>query len=170
MGAMIKTMGIFLSLYFCLGCLSDNEKVQYITIKDGKKLEPYAKVVYKVSADRQEVVYWIEAPGKDRSQLYRLKKCVVADLKNWEGEADYILLWKIKVEVVDGKFSPPGEALVNVDWFAWHFKTNPSPGFFSTMGRAVGYGIAILLILGIIGVILREVQKRVKKGKEKVAI
>jgi hypothetical protein len=165
MKTMVKTTGIFFLLCFCIGCFIGNEKTQYIVIKNGKKLEPYEKVVYKVSADRQEVVYWIEAPGKDRSKLYELKKCRVADLDNWEGEADYILLWKIRIVVVDGKFSPPGEKLINVDWFTWHFKTDPSP---SLLSAVVEYGIAILLIMGITGAVMKKYQTVIRKMKKKI--
>ena len=166
-GTMIKETGIFLLLIFSFGCFFNNETTQYIVMKDGKKLQPYAKVIYQVSADRQEVAYRIETPGKERSQLYKLKKCRVADPNNWEGEADYILLWKIRVEMVNGKISSPGEGLVNVDWYKWHFKTDPSPGPLSTILR---YGFLFLVTLATVAVILIIVNQWVTKRRERVAI
>ena len=165
MKTIAKTTGIFFLFCFCVGCFSGEEKTQYIAIKNGKKLQPYEKVIYKVSVDRQEVVYWIEAPGRDSSKLYKLQKCKVTDLDHWEGQADYILLWKIKIVVVNGRFSSPGETLVNVDWFTWHFKTDPSP---SLLSAVVIYGIAILLIMGILGAIMIKNQKFIKKMKKKI--
>jgi hypothetical protein len=165
MKRMVKTAEIFFLLIFCVGCFLGNEKTQYIAIKNGKKLEPYEKVVYKVSVDRQEVAYWIEAPGKDRSKLFKLEKCRVADLDHLEGEADHILLWKIRIIVVDGKFSSPGQALVNVNWFTWHFKTDPSP---SRLSAVVEYGIATLLIVGIIGAVMKKYPGVIRKIKEKI--
>jgi hypothetical protein len=150
-GAMVKRAGIFLLLSFCAGCFFHNDKTQYIVNQDGKKLRPYAKVIYRIYAEKQEVDYWIKIPGKGTSQLYKLKKCTVTDPDNWQGEADYILLWKIKVEMVNGKINPPGEGLVNVGWYKWHLKTDPSPGPLSTLLR---YGLLFLMILGIIAVAL----------------
>ncbi len=150
-GTIIKETGIFLLLIFCFSCFFDNEKTQYLVIQDGKKFHPYAKVIYQISVDRQEVVYWIETPGKERSQLYKFKKCLVADLNNWEGEAEHILLWKIRVEMVNGKIRAPGEGLVNVDWYKWHFKTDPSPGPLSTI---LWYGFLFFMTLATIAVIL----------------
>ena len=163
MGTMIKTVVIFLLLCSYFGCSPGIEKTQYIAIKDGKKLQPHAKVVYKVSADRQEVVYWVETPGKSRSQLYKLKKCIIADVNNWEGEADYILLWKVKVNVVNGEFSTIGAGLANVSWWAWHFKTDPKP---SNLMTVVGGGVAILMILGIV-LIMEAINRRQKSRKKR---
>ncbi len=146
---MIRKAGIFVLLFFCAGCFFKNEKTQYVVIQDGKKLRPYAKVVYRVSADKQEVDYWVKTPGKGSSQLYKLKKCVVTDMDNWQGEADYILLWKIRVEMVNGKINPPGEGLANVGWYKWHLRTDPSPGPFSTL---LWYGLLLFTIFGIIAV------------------
>jgi hypothetical protein len=131
MGRMIKAIGILL-IFSCLvfACYVlglRNQMTQYIVTKNDKKLKPYAKVIYKIYVDRQEVIYWVESPGRDRSQLYKLKKCIVADLNNWEGEADYILLWKIRVKVVNGKFGRIGEGLASVSWFEWHFRTDSKP-------------------------------------------
>ena len=61
------------------------------------------------------MVYWVESPGSEGSQLHKLKNCIVADLNNWEGEADYVLLWKIRVKSVNGKFCSLGEGLANID-------------------------------------------------------
>jgi hypothetical protein len=167
MKTLLNKTGIFFLLCFCVGCFFDNEKTQYIAIRNGKRLEPYEKVIYKVFVDRQEVVYWMEAPGKDRSKLYPLKKCRVTDLDNWEGEADFVLLWKIRIVVRDGKFSSPGERLVNVGWFTWHFRTDPSP---SLLSAVVGYGIAILLMMAIIRAIMKKYPMVIKKMKKKIGM
>jgi hypothetical protein len=69
----------------------DNEVTQYIALKEeGKKLRPVAKVVYRIFIDRQEIVYWIETPGQGRSELFKLKKCIIFDKNNWEGESDFL--------------------------------------------------------------------------------
>jgi len=162
----IKEIAIFLLLIFCFSCFFNNEKTQYIVFKDGKKLQPYAKVIYKVSVERQEVVYWIEFPDKERSQLYKLKKCIVANLNNWGGEADFILLWKIRVEVVNGKISSPGESLVNVDWFRWHFSTDPSPSYLPTIFWGV---LLFVTIFGVIPVVAIVVAEWIRIRKEKIA-
>jgi hypothetical protein len=170
MGTVTKAIGIFGLIGFCLGCFSDNERTQYIAIKDGKKLRPYAKVVYRVSVDRQEVVYWVESPGKDRSQPYKLKKPIIADLNNWQGEADYILLWKTKVEVVNGKFGSLGEGLANVSWFEWHFRTDPKPTIsfphFSA-GQSIFFIMGILIVLGIFFFFIFSWGKKLNRGKNK---
>jgi hypothetical protein len=157
-GTIAQKIWAFLWLWLCLGCSSDGGKTQYIAIIDGKKLQPYVKVSYKISVDRQEVLYQIETPGKGWSQPYKMKKCKVKDLNNWEGEGDYILLWKIRVEIVDGVFSLPGGALANVGWFTWHFRTEPSPGLLSTIGRVAGYGTAIVIILGVLAFTAKKLQ------------
>jgi hypothetical protein len=163
MGAMIRNAGIFLLLFFCLSCFKDNEKIQYIAVKNGENLEPYARVIYRVSVDRQEVVYWIEFPGKAPSLLYKLEKCIVADMNNWGGEAKNILLWEIRVELVNGHFSSPGEALVNVDWFTWHFRTDPSPSNLLTIVAS------LVIVLGTIGIIIISLLFiiRLRKWEEK---
>lgn len=162
---MIKNVGIFLLLFFCFSCFIDNEKTQYIAFKNGKYLQPYAKVIYRVSVDRQEVVYCIEVPGKDRSLLYKLEKCIVADVNNWGGEAEYILLWKIGVEVINGRFTSPGEALVNIDWVTWHFKTNPSP---SNLSAIVASLVIVFVTLGIIIIVINRFRKWEGKRMEKL--
>ena len=146
----IMAGGLFLAL-FGAGCFSDTEKTQYIAVQNGKELQPYAKVLYRISVDRQEVAYWIETPGQGRSKVYRLKKCTVTDPNNWQGEADYILLWKIKVEMVHGKFNPLGEGLADVSWFTWHFRTDPNPGPLSAVLR---YGLLLFLIFVMIAAAL----------------
>jgi len=167
-GTMIKTIGILLILIFscfCFACYAlglHNQITQYIVTKNDKKLQPYAKVIYKIYVDRQEVVYWVESPGKDRSQLYKLKKCIIADSNNWEGEADYILLWKIGVRVVNGKFGYLGEGLANVSWFEWHFRTDPKPSHLTD--AVVGFvGIIVFVIIFIWA--YRE-WKKWKSGKQ----
>jgi hypothetical protein len=52
MGTMIEKVGIFLLLFFCFSCFSDNEKTHYIATQKGKNLQPYAKVIYKIFVDR----------------------------------------------------------------------------------------------------------------------
>ena len=165
---MVKAFGIFWLLSVCFGCFANNDKIQYIAIKDGKKIRPYAKVVYRVSVDRQEVVYWIESPAKVRSQPYKLKKCIVADLNNWEGEADYILLWKTKVKVLDGKFGPLGEGLASVSWFEWNFKTDPKPTIsfphFSA-AQLIFFIIGILIVAGLFIFLIFSWGKKLSSGE-----
>ena len=134
-------------------------------IQDGKKLTPYAKVIYQVSVDKQEVDYWVETPGKERSKGYKLKKCMVTDPNNWQGEADYILLWKIRVEMVNGKINPPGEGLANVGWFKWHLRTDPRPGPFSTV---LWFALLLFMISGIIATVLTILW--IIKRRERAAI
>jgi hypothetical protein len=160
LGTRVLKAGIFLLIFFLGGCFSNTEKTQYIVIQDGKKLQPYAKVVYQISADKQEVTYRIEPPGQERSKVYKLKKVIVTDENNWQGEADYILLWKIRVEMVSGKISSPGEGLANVNWFKWHFRTDPNPGPFSTM---LSYALLLFMILTMVAgtlTALRIIQRR----------
>lgn len=116
-------------------------------------------MIYKIYVDRQEVVYRVESLGKDQSQLYKLKKCIITDSNNWEGEADYILLWKIRVKVVNGKFGYIGEGLANVSWFEWHFRTDPKPSHLND--AVVGFvGIIVFLIISIWG------YRKWKSGKQ----
>lgn len=168
MGTMAKAIGIFWLLGLCFGCFANSEKIQYIAIKDGKTLRPYAKVVYRVSVDRQEVVYQVESPVKVRSQPYQLRKCIIADLNNWEGEADYILLWKTKVKVVDGKFGPMGEGLTNVSWFKWHFETDPKPTIsfphFSA-AQLIFFIMGILIVVGIFVFLIFSWGKKLSAGE-----
>lgn len=166
MRAMTIRAGIIFLLFLCFGCFSDNEKTQYIAIKNEKILQPYAKVTYKIFVDRGEVVYRIEPPGADRSQLYNLKKCIVADLNNWEGEAEYILLWKTKVKFNNGKFSSLGEGLANIDWFDWHFKAYPRPSSLVAYVKVVGFCLGILLLFA---VYIAFVDQRVTKINKRMA-
>ena len=147
MGTMLKTIGFFFLLCSYFGCSAGIEKTQYIAIKEGKKLRPYAKVVYKISVDQQEVIYSLRFPGKDRSQLYKLKKCSIADINNWEGEAENILLWKIKAKVVNGKFGHIGEGLVNLSWFEWYFETDSKQSDLQDIMVVGLYIIAVLIII-----------------------
>ena len=123
----MRSVILLILLSFGLGCSDlDNAITQYIVVREGRQLRPIAKVVYKVFVDRQEVVYWVEIPDQERSQLYRLKKCIVVDAKNWEGDPDpncFSLPSTSRVEFVNGRFRY-GD---NVDWVTWHFKTNPKP-------------------------------------------
>ena len=81
------------------------------------------KIVCKVYADKQDVVYWVEAyDGKERSPLYKMKKCIIADSDNWEGEMDYHSpFWPTRVEVVNGKLKFDGLEFPNVGWWNWNF-------------------------------------------------
>jgi hypothetical protein len=167
MRAMTIRVGIIFLLFLCFGCFSDNEKTQYIAIKSEKILQPYAKVTYKIFVDRGEVVYWIEPPGVERFQLHKLKNCIVADLNNWEGEAEYILLWKTKVKFNNGKFSSLGEGLANIDWFDWHFKTDPRPSSLFAYVIIIGFCLGILLLFAVY--IAIEDQRVTKMNKRMVA-
>jgi hypothetical protein len=133
-------------LCFCLGCsLFDAEIAEYVAVREGNgKLQPVAKVVYKVMTDRQEVVYWIERPNESRGQLYRLQHCIVVDVKNWEGYCDSSspLPFTPKVEFVNGKFGDP----YSVSWWTWHFDTDPKP---SNLAEIAGGIVVALLILEI---------------------
>lgn len=153
----------FILLCFCFGCsFFNNEITQYIVLKNGAKLQPVAKVVYKVFVDRQEVVYWVEVPGERRSQLYKLRGCIVVDKNNWEGEPEYYssVPWTTRVEFVNGKFINSD----NASWWTWHFKTDPKP---SNLALIVGSVMGILMIIGIIMGVYDKVQKwREKKRKE----
>lgn len=170
MGTMVKAFGLIWLLSLCFGCSTNNEIIQYIAIKDGNKLRPYARVVYRVSVEGPEVAYWVESPGKDRSQPYKLKKCIITDLNNWEGEADYILLWKVRIKVVNGNFSPLGEGLANVSWYEWNFKTDPKPTIsfphFST-GQSIFFIIGILIVLGLFFFFIFSWGKKLNRAKNK---
>lgn len=169
MGEVIKKTVIVLLLFFVFGCFIDGGVTQYIAVEKGKgrKLEPLAKIVYKVSIDRQEVIYWVEVPNQDRSQLYRLKNCIVANSDNWEGEMGGPL-W-MRVEVVNGKFHSPGGNLVNVTWWTWHFETDPSPSYLRTVaGYGLGGLVLVIIIRGIVYAIIDYFGKGRKNGaKEK---
>jgi hypothetical protein len=89
---------LLILLCFGFGCSDlDNEITQYIVVKEGRQLRPIAKVVYKVFVDRQEVVYWVEIPGQERSQLYKLRKCIVVDAKNWEGDQTHTVFLPLRL-------------------------------------------------------------------------
>jgi hypothetical protein len=168
MGTMSKIMGILLLLCFCFSCFIDNENTQYVAVKKGKgqKLEPLAKIVYKVSIDRQQVIYWVEVPNQDRSQLYKLKNCIVANSDNWEGEIDDPL-W-VRVEVVNGKFRSPGGNVVNVTWWTWHFETDPSPSYLKSVATYGIVGLHVIgLIIGIVNLIMDSFEGRGVKGTER---
>ena len=165
MRAVTIRAGIIFLLILGIGCFSDNEKTQYIAIKNEKILQPYAKVTYKIFVDRGEVVYLIETPDVERSQTHKLKNCIVADLNNWEGEAEYILLWKTKVKFNDGKFSSLGEGIANIDWFDWHFKTDPRPSSLFAYVIVAGFCFGILLFFAIY---ITIVDHRVTKMNERI--
>lgn len=142
---------------------SGDEITQYIVVNEGNKLRPVAKVVYKVFINRQEIVYWVEYPGQSRSELYKLKKCIIFDRSNWEGEPDF-LGWPLpkKVKFHDGKFQDTN----SVSWWAWHYETEPEPGYFSKILRVgVGFGI-VMTVLIIIVVIIAIIQEKLGKKKK----
>ncbi len=161
---------------------SDNEITQYIVAKEeDKKIRPIAKVIYKVSVERQEVVYWVEFPWKPHPQLYKIKNCIVANVKNWEGEADILLPWASRVKFINGKFRNTGREFLNVGWWSWHFETEPKPTFYS---KFLGNGGYIFLVIGISSVVIfilsvmdeklywgrmKMSGKRVRKDNEKIA-
>ncbi len=160
----------------------DNEITQYIVAKEeDKKLRPVAKVVYKVSVERQEVVYWIEFPWKPHPQLYKIKNCVVGDGRNWQGEADVLLPWPSRVKFINGKFSNTGWDFLNVNWWSWHFETEPKPTFYSKFLANGGYiflaialASAVIFILSLMNETLyRErmkiSRKRARRDNEKFA-
>ncbi len=159
--AALKMRGIFLLLIFCFSC-SFGEITQYIVIKDGETFHPYAKVTYQISADRREVFYWVDIPTEGQSEIYVLKNPIIKDLQNWEGEAEHILLWKIRVEMVNGKLNSPAEGLANVNWYTWYFLTNPSPGLLSKMLR---YGLLLLGAFGIFAAILFLSKAMIKRKR-----
>jgi hypothetical protein len=141
----------------------DNETTQYIVVKKGDQLRPVAKVVYKVFINRQEIVYWVEFPGQGRSELYKLRKCIIFDRSNWEGEPDF-LSWLLpeKVKFHDGKFQDAN----SVSWWTWYYETEPGPGYFSKLLRVgIGFGIAMTVII-IIAVIIALIQEKLSKKKK----
>lgn len=85
--------------------------------------KPSHKIAYKVYPDKQHVVYWIQSrDDKERSRLYTMKKCIVADSNNWEGEMDYHSpFWSARVEVINGEFKFDGIELPRVGWWKWNF-------------------------------------------------
>ena len=114
---------LLLFLFLCSGCFSNDEINHYIVLKNGPNLERYAKVTYRIDAHTGQIVYWTETPGLKPSQRYSLKKCKVTDLNNWEGDAENIVLWKVRVKLSNGKFNSIGAGFENVDWFTWNFGT-----------------------------------------------
>ena len=157
-------IALIMLLVFGFGCLIDREKTQYIAIRNGGEIKPVAKIVYKVSVERQEVIYWIEATDDTRSQLHKLKHCIVADFDNWEG--DTIDFPYTRIEVIGGKFKSLGGKYINVSWWVWHFKTDPKP---SNLALAAGSVMVIFFILAIILSIKETINKRREKGKRKVS-
>jgi hypothetical protein len=153
-------LGIFLLLIFASACFLDRGKTQYIAIRHEGKLKPIAKIFYKISFERQEVIYWIEATDNTRSDLTKLKNCIVADVNNWEGDA--ITFPNARIKVVDGKFNSPGGKYITINWWKWHFETEPK---LSNLALVVGSGFVILFKLGIIASILDAIKKRRAKKK-----
>ncbi len=140
--------------------ISDDEVTQYIAFKEGdKKFTPIAKITYKVFVDRQEVAYWVEVPDYPRSDLYKLKNCIVFDKNNWEGEAEPFLN---KVKLINGKF----QGADSVSWWTWHFETEPKQTFLSNIYR---WGIYILILIGILiplGILFSLIEKKMLSSKK----
>ena len=150
-------------LCFCCGCYAlgpDNEIIEYIVDKENGKLKPVGKLTYKVFIDKQEVVYWVETLDGKRSQLHKLKNCIVADKNNWVGYTHPdSLFFKGKVEFVNGKILGSD----NVSWWTWHFKTEPRP---SNLSIIVGGIMALLMVCGTIAGIRSWWLERKKKQNE----
>ncbi len=148
----------------------DNEIAQYIVAKEeNKKIRPIAKLVYKVSVERQEVVYWIEFPWKPHPQLYKIKNCVVADVKNWQGEADVLLPWPSRVKFINGKFSNTGRDFLNVSWWSWHFETEPKPTFYSKFLTNGGYLFLVIGLASVVIFILSVMDEKLYWGRMKLS-
>jgi hypothetical protein len=123
--------------------------------------KPSHKIVCKVYTDKQDVVYWVEDyDGKERSPLYKMKKCIIADSDNWEGEMDYhSSFWPTRVEVVNGKLKFDGLELTKVGWWKWNFdkESFQSSAIISTtwfvwnnhlVWAVVGIGILLSILFG----------------------
>jgi hypothetical protein len=94
---------------------------QYIAVKEGETWKLSHKIVYKVYANKQEVIYWFKgSDDKERSQLYKMRKCIVADSNNWEGEMEYSPIGVMRVELVNGKYRFDGVELTDVGWWKWN--------------------------------------------------
>lgn len=89
-----------------------------------------------------------------------MKRCIVLDSKNWEGDLDNPI-WT-RIEVVDGKFRSAGLGFVNVSWWTWHFETEPRP---SELSSIIGTVMLILMILGASSVIIDAVKNWRDKRK-----
>ncbi len=166
-----KQAGIFIILLFCLSCSSNIEKEQYIVSKRGDNLVPYAKVTYRINANTGTIFYWTEKPGLKRSQPLELKNCKVEDLNNWEGVAENILLWKVKVKFDHGRFESLGTGLENVDWFTWTFRTASNPASllkFADTGLPV-WGVIVMLGISTLIIVAWRGLKWSKKGYRKPA-
>jgi len=147
----------------------DNKITQYVVVREeDKKLRPLAKVVYKVSVERQEVVYWIEFPEKPRPQLYKIKNCIVADLKNWEGEVEVPLPWSSRVRFIDGKFRNAGRDFLNVSWWSWHFETDPKPTFYSKFLAKIGFIFLMMVISGVVIFTVSIMNEKLNWGEMKL--
>jgi len=148
----------------------DNKFTQYIVAREeDKKIRPIAKVVYKVSVERQEVVYWIEFPEKPRPQIYKIKNCIVADVKNWEGEAEVLPPWSSRVKFIDGKFSNTGRDFLNVSWWSWHFETEPKPTFFSNFLAKIRFIFLVMVMSGGVIFIVSLMNEKLNSEAMKIA-
>ncbi len=167
-----RQAGTFIIIFFCLSCSLNDERNQYIVSKNGNNLEPYAQVTYKINTGTGTIFYWTEKKGQKRSQLHQLRNCKVTDLNNWEGVADDILLWRVKVKFDNGKFNSMGAGLENVDWFTWNFRTASNLNSllkFPDPSLAIWGVFAILGILGII-IGIRAGLRKAGKGHRKCTL
>lgn len=155
------------SLLLLMGCANiGNEITQYIVIKKGQTYTPLARITYKIFPERQEVIYWVEVPGEKRSSLYKLKHCKIVDSSNWEGEReDDFVPFATKVEYVNAEFNKPifGN---NVDWFNWHFNTEPKPSgwaffYYSIIGLVCFWGFILYLKEN-----AKQIKEQERKAKE----
>jgi hypothetical protein len=153
-------LGFFL-IVLCLECLfTSNEIKQYFVVKEGKKIIPVAEVIYKVFVDKKEVVYWIEIPRQERSHLYKLQKCIVVDINNWEGEPEYTS-WVLpdKVEYVNGKFKNSDD----VSWWTYHITARPPPNktarIIDNVGSVITGIFGLAIIMGITAAIYEWIRK-----------
>jgi len=146
----MKIAGFLLILfYLCSGCsyignLFPSDVTQYLVYKEeGQQIRPVAKIKYRVFTEKQEVVYWVEYVGKDRSSLYKLGNCVVVNKENWEGDPDYSspVISISRVQCVNGKITDPN----SVNWWQWHFETEPPP---SKVRELSVWVIIALVVLG----------------------
>jgi hypothetical protein len=151
----------------------DNEVTQYIVIKEGgNKLRPVAKIEYKVFIDRQEIVYRAEIPGQGRSELYKLRKCIIFDKDNWEGEpeiSNFLFLDKVKFH--NGKFQDAN----SVSWWTWHFDTDPKPNYVSKIistGVEIGIGMMCFFVIIFVFILIHgelTEKKKVELNEKAVA-
>ena len=123
---MRKALMFLLIIVIFFGCsigdFFSHQITQYIAVKEDKIWKISHQIVYKVYADKQEVIYWFKGyDDKERSQLYKMRKCIVADSNNWEGEIEYSPIGVMRVELLNGKYRFDGVELTDVGWWKWNF-------------------------------------------------